>query len=42
MDLAENRDYFGNYVYNPDAKLGVQLEQAGKYAFPTPFSVSNY
>jgi hypothetical protein len=42
MDLAENRDYFGNYVYTPNAGLGTKLKQAGKYAFPTPFSVSNY
>jgi len=42
MDLAENRDYFGNYVYNPHATLGTKIKQGGKYAFPTPFVVSNY
>ena len=42
IDLAENRDYFGNYVYNPNAPLGKKLEQAAKYAFPTPFAISSY
>ena len=42
LDLAENRDYFGNYVYNPNAPLGTKAKQAGKYAFPMPFSVTNY
>ena len=52
MDLAENRDYFGNYVYNPNASLGLpalpptwavtKAKQAGKYAFPMPFSISNF
>jgi hypothetical protein len=40
MDLAENRDYFGNDVYNPNASLGKQ--QSAKYSFPMPLSVSNY
>jgi len=42
MDLAENRDYFGNYVYNPNGNLGKKLERGTKYPFPTPFVVSNY
>jgi 2'-5' RNA ligase len=42
IDLAHNEDYFGNYVYNPNAALGTQLKQAGKYAFPEPFSISNF
>lgn len=40
-DIAENRDYFGNYVYNPRAGLGTRIKQAGKYAFPAPFTISN-
>jgi hypothetical protein len=42
LDLAENRDYFGNYVYNPNDPFATKVKQAGKYAFPMPFSVSNY
>jgi hypothetical protein len=42
LDLAENRDYFGNYVYNPNDPFATKTKQAGKYAFPMPFSVSNY
>lgn len=42
IDLAHNEDYFGNYVYNPNAALGTQLKQAGKYAFPEPFSLGNF
>jgi len=42
MDIAENRDYFGNYVYNPHASLGTKVEQAGKYGAPTPFVYSSF
>ncbi|MGH9538005.1 MAG: hypothetical protein ACRD3H_08775 [Terriglobales bacterium] len=42
LDLTENRDYFGNYVYNPHASFETKAKQAGKYSFPMPFSISNY
>ncbi|MBZ5551014.1 MAG: hypothetical protein LAO22_24175, partial [Acidobacteriia bacterium] len=42
LDLAHNEDYFGNYIYNPNAGLGTKLKQSGKYVFPTPFVLSNY
>ena len=42
LDTAENRDYFGNYVYNPNASLGTKAKQIGEYNFPTPFVASNF
>lgn len=41
-DIAENEDYFGNYVYNPNASTGTKLKQIGKYAAPEPFALSGY
>ncbi len=41
-DVARNRDYFGNYVYNPNASLGTKAEQVGKYIAPTPFVYSSF
>lgn len=42
IDIAENRDYFGNYVYNPNDPFLKRQEQKLKYAFPSPFVVSSY
>jgi 2'-5' RNA ligase len=42
IDTAENKDYFGNYVYNPTAPISTKLKQAGKYNFPMPFVASNF
>lgn len=42
IDVAENRDYFGNYVYDPNASLLQELKETGKYVAPTPFVVSNF
>jgi hypothetical protein len=42
IDIAKNEDYFGNYVYNPNAPLGTQVKQAAKYAEPSPFVVSSF
>jgi hypothetical protein len=42
MDTLENRDYFGNYVYNPHATLGTKAEQIAGYNAPVPFVASNY
>jgi hypothetical protein len=42
MDTAENRNYFGDYVYNPNAGLGTKAKQIGAYNFPTPFFASNF
>jgi N12 class adenine-specific DNA methylase/2'-5' RNA ligase len=41
-DIAQNEDYFGNYVYNPNASLGTQAKQIAKFAFPVPFVASSY
>lgn len=42
IDILQNEDYFGNYVYNPNATLASQAQQAIGYAFPLPFIFSNY
>lgn len=42
IDVAHNEDYFGNYVYNPNADALTKAEQIGKYVAPVPFSISNF
>jgi hypothetical protein len=42
IDVAQNRDYFNNYVYNPNDDLGTQVKQIGKYVAPTPFGIGGY
>lgn len=42
LDLAENRDFFGNYVYNPHATLGTKLKQGAEYMEPVPFVYSSF
>jgi hypothetical protein len=41
LDLANNRDFFGNYVYDPNAPLYQQVAQAAKYAIPEPIALSS-
>jgi hypothetical protein len=42
--LAENKDYFGDMIYDPDADLPTEAKQAGKALLKehTPLSVQNY
>lgn len=42
IDVAQNDDYFGNYVYNPNATRTTKAKQIAKYMFPTPFVASSY
>jgi hypothetical protein len=44
MRLADNKDYFGDMVYDPDATLPTKLKQAGKALLKehAPLSVQNY
>lgn len=44
MRLADNKDYFGDMVYDPDATLPTKLKQSGKALMKehAPLSVQNY
>lgn len=42
LDLAENRDFFDNYVYNPHAKFGTKVKQGAEYMAPVPFVASSF
>jgi hypothetical protein len=38
VDLLENRDFFNNYVYDPNAPLYQQVAEAVKYGVPKPIA----
>lgn len=42
-EVAQNRDYFGNYIYDPEASKGEQAQQIGEYLLlnSLPFTVRN-
>lgn len=42
IDIAQNRDYFGNFVYDPNAPFWKRQEQKLRYGFPAPFIYSNF
>lgn len=42
IDVGENKDFFGNFVYNPHAGIGTKAKQIGEYVAPTPFVYSSY
>jgi N12 class adenine-specific DNA methylase/GGDEF domain-containing protein/2'-5' RNA ligase len=42
MDVTNNRDYFGNYIYDPNALWFQQAAQAVKYAIPQPMALASF
>jgi GGDEF domain-containing protein len=42
IDVAKNRDYFDNYVYNPNAGLTTKIRQSAEHMAPRSFALSNF
>jgi len=40
-DIWRNKDFYGNWIYNPNDPVHKQTMDALKYFFPTPFSVNS-
>ena len=41
-DLWSNKDFYGNWIYNPSDPIHKQTMDSLKYIFPTPFSVQAF
>jgi hypothetical protein len=41
-DVWQNKNFYGNEIYNPDDPLAKRWEDAIKHQFPMPFSVSSF
>lgn len=41
-DIAENRDFFGNYVYDPNASYYKKAAEIFSYAVPRPIGLENW
>lgn len=41
-DIWANKDFYGNWIYNPSDPIHKQTMDSLKYIFPTPFSIQNF